>query len=215
MTNNKINLPLVIIGGGGHASVLVDILQQQKKNIVAVFSQGDAHKRKIFHDIRQCHHDEDIVQFDPDEIYLINGIGKLPHSELRNRINENFLSRGYTFSKVISTSACISDGAVYAEDVQIFPNCVIQTGVCIGRNCVINSGAIIEHDCKIGDHNFISPRAVLCGNVQTGANVFIGAGAVIIQNISIGDNVVIAAGAVITSNVESGRICYSPRAIVK
>ena len=38
MNDNLQRKPLVIIGGGGHASVIVDILKRQKREIVAVMT---------------------------------------------------------------------------------------------------------------------------------------------------------------------------------
>ncbi|TNZ44854.1 shikimate dehydrogenase, partial [Vibrio parahaemolyticus] len=41
-------MPLVIIGGGGHASVLVDLLRNQNRTILAVMSPDDISTRQAF-----------------------------------------------------------------------------------------------------------------------------------------------------------------------
>ena len=40
-------MPLIIIGGGGHASVLVDILRSQNRQILALISPDDVSSRTV------------------------------------------------------------------------------------------------------------------------------------------------------------------------
>ena len=213
--NREGNLPVILIGGGGHASVLADILLRQRRSIAAIISPEELNARKVFIGIKHYYADADIMHFEREKYELVNGIGQLPGMLLRKRIQEKFLSLGYQFTHVISKAAYVSEYADIAMGVQIFPGAIIQPGVSLAENSVINSGAIIEHDCTIGVNNFIAPRAVLCGQVKTGSNVFIGAGATIIQNIVIGNNAVIAAGAIVTKNIEEGEVCYPCRSTVK
>ena len=44
--------PLVIIGGGGHASVLVDVLLAQKRDILAVVCPENITEANVFSDFK-------------------------------------------------------------------------------------------------------------------------------------------------------------------
>ena len=200
MINEK-SLPIVIIGGGGHASVLVDILLKQNRNIIAVISPENIYERSIFKGLTQLKNDDDILQFPIDAIRLVNGIGMLPKSGLRRRLNQYYLSLGYSFETVIAPEAIISPFATILLGAQIFPAAVIQAGANIGAHSIINTGAVIEHDCHIGEYNHIAPRVTMCGQVSTSTNVFIGANATIFNNTVIGENSVIGAGAVVKYNI--------------
>ena len=213
------NKPILIIGAGGHAAVLVDMLKQLDQEIIALVSPEKTLGHAIFDGILHLQNDDDVLQYSPQEVTLVNGIGSIPanskNAPLRTKIYQHFKSRGYQFSSVISPYAIISPYATLAEDVQIMANTVIQTGASIGENSIINTAAVIEHDCEIGSHNHIAPGAVLSGNVHTEEHVHVGTGASVIQGINIEKNTVVGAGAVVSKNIPSDSIVYPARSSVK
>ena len=52
--------PLLIIGAGGHASVLVDILRQQKREILGIVSPEIVSRCKVFDGIDHFENDDDV-----------------------------------------------------------------------------------------------------------------------------------------------------------
>ena len=200
MTNSK---PLVIIGAGGHASVLLDILKQQKRNIIAYVSPETAANKGLFAGIKHLQKDEDISQFTPEQIELINGIGHMPKSQLRAKIYQKFSNLGYQFSGVIADSAIISSKATVASCAQVLAGAIVQVGCVIGANSIINTGAIIEHDTLIEANVHMAPKTLVCGTSKIGQACFVGAGATIINNINVGEHSVIAAGTCIVKNMPS------------
>lgn len=215
MLNNQELKPLIIIGGGGHASVLVDILRAQRRKILAIVSPEDISFRKVFSGIPHLKNDDDVLDYSPEIIKLINGVGMLPKSELKIKLNEHYISLGYKFETIISNDACVSPFSEIKQGAQIFAGAIIHAGSVIGEHSIINSGVIIEHDCNIGKYNHIAPRSILCGQVITGKNVYVGAGATVIQNITLEKDSIIGAGAIVTENVLNGQICYPSRMIIK
>ncbi|CAM4089891.1 acetyltransferase [Vibrio neonatus] len=208
-------LPIVIIGGGGHASVLADILLQQQREIVAIVCPDDINQRAIFSGITHLKRDADISRFSADSVSLVNGIGLMPKSSFRRKLNETFLSLGYRFETVISDSAIVSPFCRLEVGAQILPMSVIQAGATIGSHSIINTGAIVEHDCSVGSYNHIAPRATLCGDVETETNVYIGANATVIQGISVGNGAVVGAGACLTRDLASDMIAYPAKITTK
>lgn len=208
-------LPLVLIGGGGHASVLADILLCQGREILAVICPDDISQRKVFSGIPHQTDDEYISQFSPKSVKLVNGIGMMPRSDIRQRINEKFLELGYDFETVVASDAKVSSFADVKPGAQIFSGSTVQTGAVIGEHTIINSEALIEHDCKIGAYNHIAPRATLCGDVVTDDNVFVGANSTVIQGSKLEAQCVIGAGATVTQSLMKGSICYPARVYIK
>lgn len=207
--------PLLILGAGGHASVLLDILLQRKQKVLAIVSPSIESDCQIFSKIEHFEDDDVVTQYASHSIKLVNGIGSLPGSKLRSRIYTKFKSLGYEFETIIAPTAAVSDFASIEEGVHILAGAVIQTGAKIGFNSIINSGAIVEHDCKVGSNNHIAPNATLSGHVRTAEHVHIGTGASIIQSVEIGNNSVVGAGAAITSNVAHHTICFPARVTKK
>jgi sugar O-acyltransferase (sialic acid O-acetyltransferase NeuD family) len=206
---------LYLLGAGGHASVLADILQEKGENITAIFSPEMGNHRKSLASIHILDDEDVLFSKKTTDFKLINGIGSLPGNSLRSTLFSKFITRGIKFKKVISNHAVISPFAVLGEGVQIMPGAIIQAGAVIGANTIINTGAIIEHDCIIGKDNHIAPGVTLSGEVITGDNVHVGTGAIIIQGIAIGNQTVIAAGAIITKNVGINKIVFGARAKIK
>ncbi|MGR6832896.1 acetyltransferase [Aliivibrio wodanis] len=207
--------PLVVIGGGGHASVLVDILRSQQREVLAIVSPEDISQRRVFSGLIHLKNDDDVLGFAPDSVHLVNGVGVLPKSGVKRKLNEYFLSLGYSFETVISDSAQVSSFAEIEQGAQIFSGTIIQAGAVIGAHTIINSGVIIEHDCHIGEYNHIAPKATLCGQVTTHNGVYIGASATVIQNITLEQGSIVGAGAIVTKNISSEQICYPSRSVLK
>lgn len=196
--------PLVLIGGGGHASVLADILLGQGRDIVAVISPDDLSSRAVFTGLVHLTQDEEVKRFSPENVHLVNGIGMLPRSMLRQRVNQQFLELGYQFETVIASDAHVSRFTTIHSGVQILSGARVQTGAVIGEYTIVNSAALVEHDCQIGAYNHIAPRATLCGGISSEELVFIGAGAVICPGVSLGRKCIVGAGVTIRSDVLAG-----------
>ena len=196
--------PIILIGGGGHASVLAEILLQQGREIIAVVSPEPIAGRTVFNGLRHLTSDGDVACFSASDVKLVNGVGMMPGSAMRQKINERFLAQGFQFDTVISPDAVVSPYAIIEQGCQIFAGAIVQTGANIGAHSIINSKALVEHDCVLGENNHVAPGATLCGQVTTKSNVFIGAVAIVINNITIGENAVVGAGSCITRSVDAG-----------
>ncbi|ENM3927663.1 acetyltransferase [Vibrio cholerae] len=207
--------PLVLIGGGGHASVLADILLGQGREILAVISPDDLSLRAVFAGLAHLTQDEEVKRFSPDSVYLVNGIGMLPRSMLRQRVNQQFLELGYQFETVIASDAHVSLFATIRSGAQILSGARVQTGAVIGEHTIVNSGALVEHDCQIGAYNHIAPRATLCGTVCTREAVYIGANATVIQGLVLESQSVVGAGAIVNRSLMKNYTCYPARTYLK
>ncbi len=208
-------LPIVMIGGGGHASVLADILLCQGREILAVISPENISQRPVFRGMTHLKNDKDVLAFSKDKVLLVNGIGMMPKSGFKRKINEYFLSLGYRFETVIADSAYVSPFSKIETGTQILPMAIIQTGAIVGSHSIINTGALVEHDCNIGSYNHIAPKATLCGQVETKDNVYVGAGSTVTQGLSIGNGAIVGAGASLTKSLETNTIAYPARVAIK
>ncbi len=198
------SLPLIVLGAGGHAKVLVDALIGAGRPVFGLADADPAKAGSIVLGVPVMEGDEKVLAFPPEAVRLVNGIGSVRVSALRRQLYERFKSRGYFFERVSHISAVVAPGTVLGEGAQIMAGAVLQTGCRTGENVIINTHAAVDHDCIIGSHAHISPGAVLCGNVEIGQGSHIGAGATVIQGVRIGCNCMIAAGAVVVRDVPDG-----------
>lgn len=206
--------PLVLLGAGGHAKVLLDILSRQGIRPVACISPQPLPVHPLFAGITHYANDTALHNFDPQAVMLINGIGALPGSSRRFALFDEAKLLGFRFFSVICASAQVSPFATLGEGVQIFSHAIVNVDSQLADNVIINTRALVEHDCQIGKHTVVSPAAVLCGQVQTGQQVFIGAGAVVIQSVRIGDRAMVAAGTMLAHDLLPDYKIYPARAKV-
>ncbi|OQW71594.1 MAG: sugar acetyltransferase [Proteobacteria bacterium ST_bin11] len=203
--------PVILLGSGGHAKVLLNILRRCDFEIIGVTDPARTNGEhwlgcKILGDDLAVH------AFSYKEVLLVNGLGSLPRDGgLRRKVFDRFTALGYQFLTVMDPSALVADQAGLAPGVQVMAGALIQLGAIIAENCIINSGAIVEHDCRIGRHVHIAPGAIMSGGVELGDDVHIGTGAILIQGIRIGNGSVIGAGSVVTQDVGEKKIVYPPR----
>lgn len=197
-------LPLILIGAGGHAKVLLDALLGAGQAVHGLTDADPAKAGQVVQGVPVLGDDTEISAFAPEAVRLVNGIGSVRVSTLRRQIYDDFKNRGYFFERAVHTSAVVASDVILAEGAQIMAGVVLQTGSRIGENAIINTRAAIDHDCVIGSHVHVSPGAVLCGNVEVGESSHIGAGTTVIQGVRIGRNCLVAAGAVVIRDVPDG-----------
>lgn len=205
------NKPLIMLGAGGHASVLADLLTRQGRHILALVAP-ETTGRVALAGLPLWRDEAQILRVAPKECLLVNGIGSLPGgSDLRACLFERYSAKGYRFASVVAEEAIISPHATLGHGIQIMPGVIVQSGAYIGDNAIVNTGAIVEHDSMVGIHGHLAPRAVLCGGVTLGKRVFVGSGAVITQGVEVGDEAVIGAGTILTRDLSEHHIAYPAR----
>ena len=188
---------VVIIGAGGHAKVIADIIEKSGDIIYGFLDDNLPVDTKIVKEYKVLGKIDKCIELQNNEdIYFIIGIG---NNYFRKKINDVYKLKYYTAihpTAVIAINTNIKEGSV------IMANSCINTSSKIGRHCIINTGTIIEHDCYVGDYIHISPNATLCGTVTVGEFTHIGAGVTIINNINITSDCIIGAGGVVVKDIK-------------
>lgn len=192
---------MYLYGAGGHAKVIIDILNATNIPIEALFD-GNKTITALF--------EYPVLPETAVKGPLIISIG---NNEIRKKIAG---SLSVTFGIAIHPRACISERALIKEGTVVMQGAIIQSCAEIGKHCIINSGASVDHDCIINDFAHISPHCTLCGSVHIGEGSWIGAGTTILPGITIGKWCTIGAGSVVTKNIPDGMLAVGNRcAIIK
>ena len=193
--------PIIIIGNGGHASVLTEILLTHGEKILG-FTAPAIEKNQF--SLPYLGNDEVVFKYSPSDIELVLGVGMVQPSPLRKKIFKCFFDKGYKFKSIIHPSAIVAPSVKLGQGVQIMAGVIIQTNTEIADNTIINTGALIDHDCRIEQHVHIAPGSKLSGAVHVQQGAHIGTGVTIIQGILIGSNCLIGAGSVVVKNIPDG-----------
>ena len=206
------NLPVVIIGAGGHAAVVLEALQAVGANAVGFADRDAALSGKSVRGMPVIGDDEAVFErYPPHRVLLANGIGGAGSTQPRRAVYERFCGRGYRFLTLVHPSAIVSPSATLGAGAQVMAGAVLQASAVIGANTIINTRSSIDHDCRIGSHVHVAPGATLSGEVSVADGAHLGAGCVVIQGVRIGEGALVAAGAVVLRDVPAmGRVAGSP-----
>jgi sugar O-acyltransferase (sialic acid O-acetyltransferase NeuD family) len=199
---DALELPVIVIGGGGHAKVLISALLLDRRKVLGFVDLNPAASPVL--GVKCLGSDTVALAHAPGDVKLVNGVGSVGPGAIRRNVYERFRREGYFFASVVHPSAIVAPEVQMEDGVQIMAGAILQSGSSVGSNAIVNTGAIIDHDCVVGAHVHIAPRAVLSGGVHVEPGAHIGTGACIIQGVTIGAASVVGAGAVVIRDVPAG-----------
>lgn len=202
------SLPVIILGAGGHAKVLINALLASAVKIIGAVDPDPTKVGVSILGVPILGDDRDVLKYPRDAVRLVNGLGSVGVPTRRKELFDRFTAEGYKFATVVHPSAVIATAVEIDEGAQVMAGVVIQPGCHIGINAILNTRSSIDHDCRIGDHVHVAPGAVLSGDVSVGNVSHIGPGTTIVQGITIGQLSVVGAGSVVLKNVPDGSKAY-------
>lgn len=192
---------VVILGAGGHAQVVADILRQAA-------AQGE--------DVEPLGYLDDAPNLRGALIQGLPVLGApenlaaIPHEAVVVAIGEN-ATRKRLFARLQAAGECLivarHPRSIIAPDVAIGPGAVICAGAIvnpasvIGANAILNTGCTVDHHGQVGEHAHIAPGAHLGGEVWVGEGALVGIGAVVSPRRRVGGWAVVGAGAVVIADV--------------
>ena len=185
---------LILIGGGGHAKVIIDALKGQNKLSIFGILDKNVPAGKAVLNIKVLGDDsllEDLFRKGIKKAFIC--IGSVGDVSTRQKIYKKVKSIGYELPYIVHPQAYIADGVFIGEGSFLAAGVIVNPGTKIGKNVIINTKASVDHDCNIGDFVHIAPGSILGGNVNVGNNVHVGMGAIVIQGAVIEENVFIKA----------------------
>jgi sugar O-acyltransferase (sialic acid O-acetyltransferase NeuD family) len=188
-------MDIAIIGGGGHALVIIDAITEinkydkNKYNIVGIY---DDNLRGYILDIKVLGQTDNMN----NKYKYIIGIGDI---KIRNNIFEK--NKNLQWVTIIHPKSIISDICHIGKGTFIGAGAIIQIKSKIGKHCIINTNCNIDHESSIGNFCNISPSVSICGKVTLENNIFVGANTCIIENISVKSFCTIGANSLVLKNI--------------
>jgi sugar O-acyltransferase (sialic acid O-acetyltransferase NeuD family) len=196
---------MVVLGAGGHASEILDVLSSAYSS-TELFLFDDTGAKTIISSRRYSRllrsATELAKHFHQNPAFCI-AVGK---PDLRHKLMVMALELGGQPANAVATTAYVSAVAELGVGLNVMHMGYVSPGVTIADGVLLNAGVLIHHDVIIGRYAEISPGAALLGGVRVGPFARIGARAVILPGISVGENAVVGAGAVVISDVMPGAV---------
>lgn len=187
---------IVIIGAGGHAKVVADIIVNSGDKVIG-FLASDKQKGDTFIGYPILGSDEDYQKYLSS--YFIIAIG---NPKVREKISKK-MDNAKWYTAIHPTAVISKINTVIGEGTVIAANAVVNPGSTIGKHCIINTSASVDHDNTIKDYVHVSCGAHLAGTVSVGKYTWIGIGSTVKNGISICSDCMIGAGAVVVKNINT------------
>jgi len=195
---------IFVYGAGGHAKVVIDIIEKQSKYSIAyLFDDDIALKGKQIYGYSVAGDKSDL-----QEIYKTTGVSRgivaIGNNLTRLKIAAWLEESGFSLINAVHPSSILGRGVIIGKGTVVMAGTVVNSDTSIGVNAIINTKASIDHDCVLGEGVHMAPGSTLCGEVKIGSCTFVGAGATVIPCCTIGSDVTVGAGAVIVRDVPNG-----------
>jgi sugar O-acyltransferase (sialic acid O-acetyltransferase NeuD family) len=186
--------PLLLIGCGGHARSLIDLIESTGQwHIHGLVGLPEQHGSSAL-GYPVIGSDADLPSLREACPAALLAIGQLPDPAPRQRLAAQLEQLGFHCPVLISSHAVVSRHAQLGPGTTVGHGVIVNAAAVVGAHCILNSSALIEHDVQIGDHCHISTGVLVNGGVRLGSGSFIGSGAMIREGLELPDQTVIGAG---------------------
>jgi len=192
---------ILIIGAGGHAQVVADILLQRQE-------QDNRTQPVGYVDDRLSLRGQYLLGL--PVLGTLSDIPKIPHDGIviaigdnatRARLFASLRARGENLVNAIHPSTVISRNVHLGVGVMFCAGTVVNSGTVIGNNVIVNTNSSVDHHNYVDDHVHIAPGAHLGGNVHVETGGFVGIGASVTPGRTVGTWAIVGAGAVVTEDI--------------
>ena len=209
---------LILIGGGGHAKQIIEIITARRSYRIVGITDNDPAKRKMLvAGIPIIGNDKILNNYFKKGIKrAFVSLGSTDATGARITLYKMIKEIGFTLINVVHSSAIISPSVTMGTGNALLAGSIINPHTSIGNNCIINTGTIVEHDCIIEDHVHIATGAKLAGGVTVQEGSHLGIGTLVKQGVTIGRQVIVGAGALVLEDIPDRVVCAGiPAKIIK
>jgi UDP-perosamine 4-acetyltransferase len=191
---------IVVIGGGGHAKVLIAVLRKLAWNVLGYTDVRDAGAVLGSPWLGADEVLTGLIAARPDCAALV-GIGKVDAGAWRADAHRRLIALGFVLPVVVSPHAVVNEEVGLGAGTVVFDGAVVNSGAVSGGGCILNTGSIVEHDCTLGDDVHVAPGAIVSGGSRIGDHCMVGAGATVVQGVDVRAGCLIGAGSVVTGDL--------------
>lgn len=186
-----------VVGGGGHAKVVVGTLQAAGYGVRAVFDDdpGKWGSGLLGVPVRGA-------AGEIEGLHSARTVLAVGDNASRKRLAERF--RVADWVTVVHPEAFVHPSVRLGPGTVVFAGAVVQPDTVVGAHCIINTGATVDHDCVLDDYVHVAPGANLAGGVRLGEGVIMGIGGVATPGARVGAWTTVGAGSVVIGELPAG-----------
>lgn len=195
---------VVLLGSGGHARVVVEILRMMHEVDIVGVVTADRNVSE-FSGAPVLGQDEVLPRLLDDGVALFAmGVGGFRSNDLRAEVFERTVELGLVPVSPTHPAAEVSPSASVGRGSVLFAKAVLNPAVRLGRNTIVATGATVDHDTVVEDHVLVSAGVTVGACVTIRERALLAIGSTVVSGVEIGRGALVAAGAVVIRNVPDG-----------
>ncbi len=200
---------IVLIGGGGHARVVIDAVRARGEHSVQAIVDVAARVGESVDGVPIVGTVDDLARLRGEGAFgCVIAVGSVGDPSARIREAARARQEGLALLTVVHPAASVSTSATLGEGVFVGAGAVVGAGALLGECAIINSAAVVDHDCSVGAFAHIAPGAALSGGVTVGDRAHVGTGASVMQGVRIGADSVVGVGSAVVRDVPDGATAF-------
>lgn len=191
---------IVVYGAGGHAKVILDILEREERyQIVGLLDDDPQLQEREFFGYSVLGSGGILEEMRDSGVQ--GAIVAVGDNETRGRLAVRVQMAGLKLITALHPAATISRRVDIGVGSAVMAGVVINADSTIGNNAIVNTSATVDHDCFVGECVHLSPGVHVAGGVRIGHHAHLGIGSVVLPGLSIGHHTTIGAGSVVNRDL--------------
>ena len=192
---------IVVIGGGGHAKVVVSVLR--KLGRYCILGYTDIQDRGSLLEAPYLGADRELEALASrrQKLNAVLAVGQVGLGEKRCELWTKLRSQNLFFPAIVSSGAIVNEEVSCGNGIVVMDGVVINSGAKVGCGAIVNTNSTIEHDVVLEDWVHVAPGVTISGGVTVGRFSMIGAGTTVIEGIKIASGCMVGAGATIVRDL--------------
>jgi sugar O-acyltransferase (sialic acid O-acetyltransferase NeuD family) len=189
---------VVVVGGGGHAKVVLDLLYVLGEDVEGFTDAGGIGDLL---DSPRLGSDDDLATL--RERGLCRAVIAIGDNARRERLLLRTAELGFELPAFVHPRATVSRFARLGQGVVAMAGAVVNASTVIGAGTILNTACSVDHDCHLGACVHIAPGSRLAGYVTIGDRALVGVGSSIGRGkpLCIGADVRIGTGSVVIADL--------------
>jgi sugar O-acyltransferase (sialic acid O-acetyltransferase NeuD family) len=192
---------ILILGAGGHAQVVADILlsaseEDNRIQPIGYLDDNPLLSGQILLELPVLGNLAALSQIAHDAVVIAIG-----NNATRRALYDRLFASGEQFATARHPRATIARDVVIHPGSVVCAGVVINPGSVIGHDVILNTSCSVDHHNWIGDHAHIAPGVHLGGDVRIGAGTLVGIGATVMPQRKVGTWCTVGAGALVLRDV--------------
>ncbi len=195
--------PLVIVGAGEHAHVVIDAARSRPDlwMLVGYCNPQPSEETTRRFSLPWLGDDDAVLAQRGADTRFVMGVGALAPSPRRQELVARYAARAARWATIVHARAIVADSASLGEGAVVLAGAVVNSGASIGAHVIVNSGAIVEHDVRVGPFAVLASACAIGGGAAIGDGAFVGLGGRVRDHVRVGARALVGMGAVVVSDV--------------